>query len=162
MLSYWVSASSTLYFEAKKIVRTKKSENSTQTQCLQCARTRIPGFLLLFEPLTLSYSVTFHCVSGIVVYESPVYSDRHRPLARKSSSAHAKTAGGPNKCQFTRLLTTKDKGVVLKIKVPGDLASSSWLKQMSTNHDMRPFSLLLNDSFTAFDDKQPTKKQTST
>jgi hypothetical protein len=39
------------------------------------------------------------------------------------------------------------RGVVLNIKVPRQ--SGMHLKvKMSMNHDMRPFSLLLNDSFT--------------
>jgi hypothetical protein len=47
----------------------------------------------------------------------------------------------------------------------GGLARSSRLKEMSMNHDMRPLSLLLNDSFELLNaelrDNQLTMKQTN-
>jgi hypothetical protein len=65
------------------------------------------------------------------------------------------------------LYVTANRGCGLKNKeCQGGLARSSRLKERSMKHDIIPFLLLANDSFillnAEFNDKHPTKKQTTT
>lgn len=48
---------------------------------------------------------------------------------------------------------TLTRGVVLNIKFHGGLAYSFRLKEMSTNHDMAPFLLLISDNYALLNTK---------